>query len=182
MLQDGDARIEALFYPHGDDGGGDLELAAATLDDLLGTALVAPTAPRRVDGVQGALQLRYPDSVTEAQRMERGLGFASWCPLQPQLNVMYTFDLLIANRGRNVANVAFTHELSDLTVTDHRRAFGTDRALPPGFDRGKLEIPAPLVEALRKLDAARLKEALGGWLDSRQIRALLARRDRLVGD
>jgi hypothetical protein len=33
---------------------------------------------------------------------------------------------------------------------------------------------------LRSLDEARLRTALGAWLDTRQIRALLARRDALL--
>jgi hypothetical protein len=42
-------------------------------------------------------------------------------------------------------------------------------------------MPAALREALRALDEPRLTAALGGWLDRRQIRAVLARRDGLVG-
>jgi hypothetical protein len=36
------------------------------------------------------------------------------------------------------------------------------------------------VAALRSLDEAQLRAALGEWLDSRRIRALLARRERLL--
>lgn len=180
-LQHGDTQLEALFYPGGKDGGGDLELAAAALDDLLGTALIAPTVPRSIEDVPGALQLRYPGSVTEAQRVERGIRVGSWCPLPPQLNFMYAFDLLIANGGRSAENLMFTHELTDLVLTDHRAAFGTDRKLPQGFDRAKLDIPPSLADSLRRLDAASLEKSLGSWLDSRQIRALLARRDALLG-
>jgi hypothetical protein len=181
-LQQAGTAIEALFYPHTGQGGGDRELAAAGLDDLLGTGLVPPTVPRSIEGETGALQLRAPDAVTERQRMERTLGFPGWCPIQPQLALMYTFDLLTLNRGRSADNVVFGNDLADLTITDHRLAFGTERALPAGFDRSKLTIPAPLIAALRTLDESKLKTTVGAWLDTRQIRALLARRDALVAN
>jgi hypothetical protein len=176
-VRNGDKDVAALFYP-----GGENELAAAALDDLLGASLVPPTVAREIDGVKGALQLSYPGAISEAQRIERGRGLSTWCPMQPQLGMMYAFDLLIANRGRSVENIVFAHQLSDLTLTDHRAAFGTDRSLPGGFDRTKLEIPPPMVEALRQLDEPRLEATLGTWIGKREIRALLSRRDELLGD
>jgi hypothetical protein len=175
-----DNTIEAAFYPRADGHAGDLELAAAALDDLLGTALVAPTVARTLDGEEGALQLRYPGAITEAQRVERQLGFSGWCPIPPQLNLMHTFDLLTMNRGRTAANVIYTNDFTDLTLTDHRNAFGPERTLPAGFDATKLDIPAPLVAALRAADEKALAAALGERLDARRIRALVARRDRLL--
>jgi hypothetical protein len=181
-LQYEDTVIDASFYPRGGDRASDFELAAAALDDLLGTALVAPTVPRSIDGQEGALQLRYPDAITEADRQAQGRGFSGWCPLQPQLQLMYSFDLLTHNRGRTAANVVFSNDLTDLSLTDHRQAFGTERALPAGFDASGLSIPQPFVPILRALDEPQLEAALGAWLDSRRIRALLARRDELLAD
>jgi hypothetical protein len=179
-LRHEDSAIEASFYPRA--GGGNLELAAAALDDLLGTALVAPTVARRIEGEDGALQLRYQDAVTEAERVERQLVSPGWCPLAPQARLMYVFDALTFNRGRTVGNVVYRNDLTDLTLTDHRLAFGTERALPASLDPSALDIPPALVAALRALDERRLKASLGAWLDSRRLRALLARRDRLVQD
>jgi hypothetical protein len=172
--------IEATFVARNGDRAADFELAAAALDDLLGTTLVAPTVLRTIDGRDGALHLRYPDAVTEADRAARALPFSGWCPIPPQLRLMYAFDLLIGNRARTAANVVFTNDLTDLTLTDHAAAFGTERTWPSSVDPAALEIPPPLVAALRSLDEARLRAALGAWLDSRQTRALLARRDRLL--
>lgn len=172
--------IEATFVPSAGDRAADFELAAAALDDLLGTALVAPTVARTIDGQRGALQLRYPDAVTEADRVTRDLRFSGWCPIEPQLRLMYAFDLLIGNRTRSANNVAFTNDLTDLILTEHGRAFGTERTLPPSVDPSQLQIPPPLAAALRSLDEAQLRAALGAWLDTRRIRGLLARRDRLL--
>jgi hypothetical protein len=176
-LRQGDDDVAALFYPDGAH-----ELAAAALDDLLGSSLVPPTVLREVEGVEGALQLSYPGAISESQRMERGIALSSFCPLQQQLALMYTFDLLIGNRSRSVENILFAHQRSDLVLTGHREAFGTDRSLPQGFDRSKLEIPPPMATALRKLDEPTLESALGAWIGMREIRALLSRRDQLLGD
>ncbi len=176
-VRNGDKAVAAVFHP-----GGETELAAAALDDLLGSSLVPPTIAREVEGVKGALQLRYPGSITEAQRMERGTGLSSWCPLQDQLGLMYAFDLVIANRSRSVENIWFARQRSDLVLTGHSDAFGSDQSLPEGLDRSKLQIPAPMTAALRKLDGPALESTLGAWIGKREIRALLSRRDDLLGD
>ena len=176
VLEYDDAAIEALFYAQS----GALELAAAALDGLLGTALVPPTVGRRIEGEDGALQLRYPDAITEEARVERRLGIGTWCPIEPQLELLYTFDVLTLNRGRSAANVLYTSDLSNLVATDYGLAFGTARALPQGFDAALRNPPAALVEALGALDASALEAALGEHLDTRRQRALLARRDRLL--
>jgi len=177
-LQHVNVTLHALFYPQ--DGGGNFELAAAKLDDLLGAGLIAVTVQREIDGQPGALQLRYPDSITEAQRQQSQPSGGGWCPFEPQLAMLRTFDLLIGNRSRNSANVLFVDDLSDLMITDHRFAFGADVALPRGLDLREEKIPAPFVAALRTLDRTNLRAALGSWLDARQIAAVLERRDRLL--
>jgi hypothetical protein len=72
------------------------------------------------------------------------------------------------------------NDLSDLTLIDHSNAFAPQSTLPPGFEGAAREMPARLRDALLALDEAELHSLLGAWLDSRQIRALLARRDRLM--
>jgi hypothetical protein len=175
-----DDAVNAVFLPLSAGRAAGLELAAGALDDLLGTALVPPTVARTIDGEEGALQLRYPRAITETQRAARQLGFTGWCPIEPQLDLMRTFDLLTYNRGRTADNVAYRNDLSDLILTDHRNAFGTERTLPATVDLAELAIPPPLIAELRKLDTPMLTATLGHWVDARRIRALLARRDRLL--
>jgi hypothetical protein len=172
--------LTAIFIPEAGDKASDFELAAATLDDLLGTGLVAPTVARSIEGQQGALQLRYADTVSEAERVARGLSFSGWCPIAPQLQLLYTFDLLTMNRGRTTATVLLSNNVTDLTSTDYAQAFGADDRLPARFDPSTLNIPAAAVARLRALDEPGLRAALGRWLDSRRIQALLERRDRLL--
>jgi hypothetical protein len=173
------ATVAATFYPRRNRAG-DLELAADALDSLLGTTLVAPTVARVIDGENGALQLRYRDAITEAERLRRGLAFSGWCPIEPQTRLMFTFDVLTFNRGRTPDNIVLANDLTDLTLADHRQAFGTERALPASFDPSSLAIPPALEATLRALDEPSLTAALGAWVDERRIRALLERRDQLL--
>jgi hypothetical protein len=140
--------------------------------------LVPPTVPRRIRDQEGALQFSYPDAVSESARVERGLALGNWCPLNPQFQLMYAFDALIHNTGRTRDTVVLRLEIPDLKLIDHRRAFGTQRALPEVV--GQLASTPALVEALAALDEERLEAALGTWLNGAQIRALLARRDALL--
>ena len=179
VVQDGDTAIGAAFFPKRDDRASDSELAAAALDDLLGTDLVAPTVMRTIEGQDGALQLRYPGAVSEQERVERRLPFSGWCPLEPQLELVRAFDVLTLNRTRTAATVVFHNDLTDLTLVGHAQAFAVGTALPPSVR--DLPMPQALREALRALDEPRLEAALGAWIDARQIDALLARRDQLVG-
>jgi hypothetical protein len=174
------AAIAATFYPNSAERTGELELAAAALDDLLGTDLVAPTVSRTIAGRNGALQLRPADAVTERERLERGIAFGGWCGIEPQVELMRAFDFLILNRDRTSASVLFANDLSDLTLIDHSNAFAPRSTLPPGFETTARQMPVRLRNALLALDETELHSALGEWLDSRQIRALLARRDQLM--
>ncbi len=179
-VRHGGAAIAAAFYPGTAERRSDRELAAAALDDLLGMDLVAPTVARTISGRAGALQLRLADAVSERERLERGLAFSGWCDIEPQIELMRTFDLLIANRRRNAGSVLFANDFSDLTLIDHGGAFSPQRALPPGSGVAGREISTALRDSLRALDEAGLRAVLAAWLDARQIRALLARRDQLM--
>jgi hypothetical protein len=120
--------------------------------------------------------LRPADAVTERERLERGLSFSGWCDIEPQAELMRVFDLLILNRARTTASVLFANDLSDLTLIDHGGAFAPQDVLPQSVR----EIPDELRAPLRALNEDQLRATLGAWLDSRQIRALLARRDQLM--
>ncbi|HLF12783.1 MAG TPA: metallophosphoesterase [Gammaproteobacteria bacterium] len=170
--------IQATFYLQDRARAADRELAAYRLDRLLDLDLVPPTVPRRILDQEGALQLSYPDAVSESARVERRLGLGTWCPVNPQLQLMYAFDALIHNTGRTRDSVFFRLEIPDLKLVGHQRAFGAERGLREGI--GELTPTPALVEALTALNEERLEATLGTWLSGAQIRALLARRDALL--
>jgi len=172
--------IAAEFYASDRQGSANLEIAGFELDRLLGLNLVPPTVQREIDGELGALQLKFPNSISEAERVERGQGFSGWCSIDAQLQLMYAFDLLISNRGRSSSNIRYRQELSNLTLTDHGEAFGTQRRLPGSLLDDAIVLSPAVENALTALSENDLQSALGTRLNDRQIRALLARRDELV--
>jgi hypothetical protein len=87
------------------------------------------------------------------------------------------FDALIANIDRNAQNMMIDGE-SNLILIDHSRAFAKDEM--PFMDDIK-RTDRELFEALKALDEATLMERLRPWLfDDGAVRALLARRDKIV--
>ncbi|NNF17862.1 MAG: hypothetical protein HKN70_14050 [Gammaproteobacteria bacterium] len=160
--------------------GGAQELAAYALDRLLGFELVPVTVAREVDDRNGALQLRYTDAISEAQRSQQGIGISGWCPMEQQLQLMYAFDLLIANTGRSVDNVNFRQRTWELFQTSHRRAFTNGRKLPRGLRAEAITLTPGMRNALLDLNEDNLQEALGQWLNRKAIRALLSRRNAML--
>ena len=172
--------IATRFFPGGRRGKAKQELAAYALDRLLGTELVAATVPRRVEGNDGALQLVYPQEISEQARLEANLAIDGWCPMAEQVQLMNVFDLLIGNTGRSTSNILHTKGDWTLRLSEHELAFSTTRRLP-GQLRDDTVILAPgVTAALARLDPALLDAALGDYLDKKRIRALLARRDEIL--
>ncbi|MGI9289409.1 MAG: hypothetical protein ACR2P1_28830, partial [Pseudomonadales bacterium] len=172
--------IRTLFYPTRRGRPDAMELAAHALDELLGTELVPPTVPRRIEDTDGALQLVYPDTITEQQRQEQDLYFSGWCPIGAQFQLKHAFDILTGTRARSLDSVRYQQRSWILHLVDHGTAFGKSRRLPAGLSKDVLKTPIGAVEALSRLDETTLQTALGAWLDKKRIAALLARRDALL--
>jgi hypothetical protein len=168
--------LEAIFRPRDRTRAAELELAAYRLDALLGLGLVPPTVPRDFEGSAGALQLLYPNAITESQRLQDDSALADWCAIDPQVQLVRAFDYLIGNR-RTTDYVIFRQEFPTLKLIGHEGAFDTGPAPPVPAD---LALSAPLEEALAALSRDAFEAALGEWLDGQEIRALLVRRDALL--
>ena len=75
--------------------------------------------------------------------------------------------------ARTAQTVAYDFATNRIRLTGHGNAFGNQRL--QAFDPAT--VPAPMVEALRNLDAS----ALAKLLERRQVSALLKRRDIITG-
>ena len=172
------SKFKALFYPSARGRPDKMEMAAFILDQQLGLDLVPPTVARKVNGKDGALQLWYADTLTEGQRVANEIGIGGWCPVTPQFDLMSMFDYLTFNGGRNADNVLYRHSLWSLHLTGHGKAFGTQQKLPPSA--AELKIAPSVVAGLRNLEQKPLEESMKPWLNRRQVKALLGRRDELL--
>ena len=87
---------------------------------------------------------------------------------------MKMFDDLISNSDRNKGNLLVDADWH-IFLIDHSRAFVTDVKLPQELQN----IDRKLWDRMLALDEAGLEDDDGKWLDSRQIQALLRRRDAM---
>ncbi len=153
------------------------DCAAYQLDRLLGLGRVPPAVPRDLDGRSGTVSLWIEHAMTEKDRRDRGLEPPDPARWEQQKQIMYVFDNLIGNTDRNLGNILIDRSWR-LWLIDHTRAFVTSRALP---DPGRItRCERNLYASLEGLDEAEVTSALSPYLNRREIRALLARRDAIV--
>jgi hypothetical protein len=141
--------------------------------------MIPVTVPRTIDGRRGILQFWVDDSINLRTMLERKLQPDGWCDVEPQYNLMNVFDVLVHNTGRTQENALFTRDWM-LVLIDHSLAFRTQLKQPRLLYMGELQLPPALAERLAALDATQLKQALGSWLNKRQIDVILKRRDQLL--
>jgi hypothetical protein len=148
------------------------EVAAYEVDKMLGLDMVPPTVPRTLEGEEGSLQLWVYGCESYGAVQDRAPDTPEW---RRQRSRARTFDYLIANRERNVANI-LVDPTWGLVLVDHTRGFSGREPtvdLPDRFDRR-------IVERLRQLDRSALQAHVGAILTTAQIEGILKRRDALV--
>lgn len=154
------------------------EIAAYTIDRIIGLGLVPATIERRaVDGKVGSLQWFVESMSTEAERLEKKQTPPNMEDWNEQIMTTRLFDQLIANVDRHLKNILVTKEYK-LRLIDHSRAFRINRSLPKPelltrFSRS-------LVEGITRLEKKDLQKQTGKYLTSGQIDRLLTRRDAIL--
>lgn len=155
------------------------EVPAYELGRMLGMDAIPPTVLRQVDGQQGSVQIWVEDSVTQKKRAEEGTPVPGPVVVRfnRQTHDMDVFDNLVRNIDRNAGNIVWDKDWN-LWLIDCTRCFAQGKDLPKPADLVK--VSRPLWAALRALDETALGERLGAYLTPFQIKALLARRDKVV--
>jgi hypothetical protein len=147
------------------------EIAAYELDKLLGLGMVPPTVERKYGGETGAIVL-WLEGV---KSWEQALALPKPDSWTRQLVRMKLFDDLIGNPDDNKGNL-LVDGAWNLYLIDHSRSFMEDKnMLPQKLDH----VETALWDKMMGLDEPALKIALGAWLNDKQIKAMLARRDRM---
>lgn len=155
------------------------ELAAWRLDRLLGLGLVPDTFAAKLDKANGVVVTLPSTVLTEAQRLEQERAFPNWCERGSSYQAVTVFDALVNQRDRDVWNLAYEQRLTKIRLTEHADSFGTARKPPK--TKAPVAISETLRERLTSLSEESLTAALGDLLSKREIRALLKRRDVIVG-
>jgi hypothetical protein len=148
------------------------EIAAYILDAQLGMHMVPPAVERTIGDETGAAVMWLDGVKSVKQTGGKVPSGPSW---GRSIRIMLMFDDLIANIDRNAGNILIGAP-GELILIDHSRAFGTGRKLVNPLQR----VDAKVWESMRALTADQLNGALGAWLDTDQLRAIIDRRDDMV--
>jgi hypothetical protein len=168
------------------------EVAAYRLDKLLDLGMVPPTVKRRYRGRKGSFQLYCELPMSEQIRRRDNIPYPpdKKEQIEKMIYLSRAFDSLIANTDRSLQNIRFTPDWR-LLLIDHSRAFRTRNSYkeqlmygkygkrkPLGFDR----LPRKFVEKVRALNYGSIRAAVGPYLTSEEIKAILARKALLLNE
>lgn len=154
------------------------EAAAYELSELYGIGRVPPAVVRRIGDADGTVQIWMEQTTPEIELLEQG----SLDPPDParwnrQKEIMRVFDSLIANNDRNQGNLLIDSSWN-IWLIDHTRAFKQSSEL---IDSDKLTgCERGLWASLQQFDESTIRERVEPYLGSREVRALLLRRDKLI--
>ncbi len=153
------------------------EVAAYRLSRRLGLDMVPATVVREIDGRTGSLQWWVEGAVDHQAAEAYGLQLYRTEATARQLALGRVFDFLIGNPERQPSDVLCLVNGEQVFLIDHSEAFTASSKLAAT----DLSLTPSLTAALGKLDRASLDADLEGLLSDRQIEAVLARRDEILG-
>jgi hypothetical protein len=153
-------------------------IAAYRVDRLIGLGSTPVSVERVVNGKPSSVTWWIEDVLmTERDRRDKNIQAPDFNDWTNQYHDMRVFDQLIANIDRNQGNLLITKDWKLWTI-DHTRAFR-----PTGEIVEKKYLARcnqEMLERMRQLDEAQVRQALSPFLDDQQIWALLSRREKIV--
>ncbi|TQV75018.1 hypothetical protein FLL45_08740 [Aliikangiella marina] len=155
------------------------EVAAYKLDRMLGIGLVPVTVERFIDGSKGTLQLWVDDLINVLTIEKDKIEYDGYCDLASQINLMDSFDYLIANDDRNQTNVMYGKSDFQIWFIDHSKSFGRTVKRPPMMKESKVTVTPTFKKALEGLNREQLM-TLRPWLSEGQIDFLWQRRNKMI--
>ncbi len=170
------------------------EIAAYRMDKLVGLNMIPPTVEREFEGKKGSLQLWITSEFSLLDVMEQGIPLPDKMPEAEIFNrgkyLTRAFDSLIANDDRTQQNIRYTKDWRTILI-DHSRAFRSSKKYRKRLLYGKngmkekqlfRRLPRSFVQRVEALNFENIKNAVGPYLKDKEIEAILARKELLLGE
>jgi hypothetical protein len=155
------------------------DIAGYELAKLLGMNDMIPvTVQRRWNGQDGALSWWIPWKWDEVMRHQQNLHPPDADAWNKQMYKVRVFDQLVYDTDPNLTNVLITEDWKIWRI-DFTRAFRQYRDLMDAKDLVMCD--RQLLEKLRQLDADTVLEKTKPYLNKSEVKALMVRRDKIVG-
>jgi len=166
------------------------EIAAYRLDRLLGLNMVPPTIERRYREERGSLQLWIDGVFTLRHKIDNKIKTPSYKVFHwnRALYLQRAFDNLIANIDRHQNQFLITKDFRMILI-DYTRSFRTSKKYTKKLiydekykegPRLMKQLPKDFYANLKALTFDSIKDAVQDYLTSKEINAVLKRRDLIV--
>jgi hypothetical protein len=153
-------------------------IAAYELAELLGLDNIVPVyVERKWNGNQGSLSWWLPVKMDEAERLKQKIATPDADAWNNQMYKIRVLDQLVSDSDPNLTNVLIGQNW-EIWRIDFTRAFRPNKDLKSPKDLVRCD--RQLLEKLKALDANALTEKTSRYLSKDQIKAVMARRDKIV--
>ncbi len=154
-------------------------IAAYGLAELLGMDDMLPVyVERKVGGNTGSLSWGLPVKMDEAERHKQKLTAPDAEAWNNQMYKIRVFDELVSDSDPNLTNVLIGEDWKIWRI-DFSRAFRLNKE-PKDAAKELVRCDRQLLEKLKALDANVLAEKTNHYLTKDEVKAVMARRDKIV--
>lgn len=153
------------------------EIAAYSINHILGMDNIPPTACRELHGCQGTIQLWLEGAMSELDRRKKRITPPDAKYWNRQSYDMRVFDNLINNIDRNQTNILIDKDWK-IWLIDHTRSFSRDKTLPN--PEKVIRCSRSLWEAIQQMDETVVRESLEPYLSELEVNAFFMRRTKLI--
>jgi hypothetical protein len=174
------------------------EIAAYRLDKLIGLNMIPIYVEREFRGKKGALSLWANIKYSLIEIMDQGIKVPDSARQQyyDMGYVYYLWDSLIANDDPTQENILYTEDWRTILI-DHSRAFRSNKKYTEkivfginGIKKRQADdkpflmrrVPRVLLDNIKALDFAGIKQAVGPYLTDKQIESIIARKQLILDE
>ena len=153
-------------------------IAAYTLAEMLAVEDMLPVyVERKYNGATGSLSWWLPVKMDEADRVKQKISVPDADSWNNQMYRIRVFDELVYDTDSNLTNVLIGEDWKIWRI-DFTRAFRVQKDLKT--PENLVRCDRQLLEKLKTLDGGQLAERTKGYLTKDEVKAVMARRDKIV--